>query len=443
MDSSASRRVGVVGAGYVGLTSAACLAHLGHRVTCVDVDERKVEQLRRGVVSIEEPGLAELVTAGQQHGRLDFRTDLTALGDAELVLLCLPTPSARCGDADLSVVESVLRELTSVLAPGCVLITKSTVPVGTTARAAELLARPDVAIVSNPEFLREGHAVADFLHPDRIVLGTGDPAAARNVAQLYDGLDAPVLTVGTASAELAKYASNAFLAMKVSYVNELAELCERLGADITEVTATMGHDDRIGHAFLAPGPGWGGSCLPKDTSALLNGASTVGMDFELLRAAVRANAAQPSRVVEKVRRACGGRLDGVRVGVLGLAFKAGTGDLRDSPALAVTRLLTAEGAVLTGYDPCVPAPGVAEVGDVEVVDDPYVVAKAAEVIVVLTESPQFRALDWDQLATLAERAAVVDARNVLDPGGVVAAGFSHVGIGTGAERRVRTRHSAA
>jgi UDPglucose 6-dehydrogenase len=429
MDSSA-RRVGVVGAGYVGLTSAACLAHLGHQVSCVDVDEPKVERLRRGEVTIAEPGLAELVAAGQRHGRLEFHTELSVLGGADTVLLCLPTPSAEHGGADLGVVESVLRGLGTVLAERCVLVTKSTVPVGTAGTAVALLARPDVAVVSNPEFLREGYAVRDFLHPDRIVVGTEDAVAGQRVAELYGGLDAPVLRVGTASAELAKYASNAFLALKVSYVNELAELCERLDADITEITATMGMDHRIGPAFLAPGPGWGGSCLPKDTRALVGTSASVEFDFELLRAALRANAAQPHRVVDKVRRACGGRLDGARIGLLGLAFKAGTGDLRDSPALAVARLLAAQGAVLTGYDPCVPAPGPTEVGAVRVVEDPYLVSERAEAIVVLTESPAFRDLDWRRLATLIAQPAVVDARNVLDPVVLAAAGLSHVGIGT-------------
>lgn len=420
--------VGVVGAGYVGLTSAACLAHLGHSVTCVDVDAAKVDGLRRGVVPIAEPDLPELVAEGLAARRLRFATELAGLADTDVVLLCLPTPTGPGGAADLRAFDTALAALPDVLSAGCVVAVKSTVPVGTAARAEARLGRP---VVSNPEFLREGHAAWDFLHPDRILIGAGDAASADRVAALYAGLDAPTVRTDPASAELAKYASNAFLALKVSYVNELAELCERFGADVADVTATMGLDERIGPAFLAPGPGWGGSCLPKDTRALLRAAGEVGVDFALLADAVAANAHQQERIVRKVRAAVTGdggeSLAGVRVGLLGLTFKAGTDDLRESPALAIATRLAVEGAVLTAYDPGVDR--AAGLRQVQLVDDPALVAKDAVGIVVLTEWPEFRDLNWSHLAQLTERATLVDARNVLDPAALAEAGFAYHGLG--------------
>jgi UDPglucose 6-dehydrogenase len=428
--SSASRRIGVVGAGYVGLTTAACLAHLGHQVNCVDVDHHKIQRLNRGEVSIDEPQLADLVTTWLRHDRLCFHTELRSLADADTVLLCLPTPAGQQGDADLTAIESVLTQLSTLLARGTILVTKSTVPVGTAHRAGQLLARPDIAIVSNPEFLREGHAVHDFLHPDRIVLGATDPAAARTVAQLYQTLPAPVITTSTASAELAKYASNAFLALKISYANELAELCERLHADITEVTETMGLDHRIGPAFLAPGPGWGGSCLPKDTTALLHAAHSVDLEFGILGEAIHTNTAQPDRIIDKIRHATAHPLTGTRIGLLGLTFKAGTNDLRHSPALTIAHRLAAEGAHLTAYDPHLSAPGPTQLHPIHLVDDAYLATKDAEAIVVLTEAPQFRELDWTQIAATTPAATVIDTRNTLDPDTLRSCGLRHIGTGT-------------
>jgi UDPglucose 6-dehydrogenase len=434
-----AEHIGIVGAGYVGLTSAACFARLGHRVTCVDADESKVDQLGRGVVSIAEPGLTELVAEGLGDGTLTFTTAQAELYGADLVFLCLPTPPDRDGRPDLDVLERVVPQLGRLLRPGCALVTKSTVPVGTAARLPGLLGRDDLPAVSNPEFLREGHAVEDFLHPDRVVVGTDPPGspAAQRVARLYEPTGAPVVTTDAASAELAKYASNAFLAVKLSYVNVLAELCERFGADVREVARTMGMDARIGPEFLAPGPGWGGSCLPKDTSALLHAAESAGVDFGILRDAVRVNARQRARVVRAVRQAvtgsAAGSLAGTRIGLLGLAFKAGTGDLRDSPALAVAADLARAGAELTAHDPavgCVPGTGA-----VQVVDDPYLVAKDAAALVVLTEWPEFRDLDWARLAASADRAVVVDTRNLLDPEALADAGFTHIGIGTHPRRQ--------
>jgi UDPglucose 6-dehydrogenase len=428
-----AERIGVLGAGYVGLTTAACFAHLGHRVTCVDTDSSKVDSLRRGEVGIAEPTLPSLVRQGLAD-RLRFTTEVAALSDAELVVLCLPTPPDGDGRPDLGVLDVALPSLARVLVPGCAVVTKSTVPVGTAARLPGLLGRDDLPVVSNPEFLREGHAVHDFLHPDRVVVGTDPPGSppAERVAALYEPTGAVVVRTGTASAELAKYASNSFLALKLSYVNTLAELCERFGADIREVARMMGLDPRIGSAFLAPGPGWGGSCLPKDTTALLHMAESAGVDFGLLRDTIRVNARQQARTVRAVRQAvtgsAAGSLSGARIGLLGLAFKAGTGDLRDSPAVAVASELARQGADLTAHDPAVGS--VPELDSVQVVDDPYLVAKDAAALVVLTEWAEFRELDWGRMAAFAERAIVVDTRNLLEPEILSAAGFHWIGTGT-------------
>jgi UDPglucose 6-dehydrogenase len=424
------RRIAVIGSGYVGLTTGACLASLGHRVVCADVDPGKVARLSAGKVSILEPGLPELVAEGLAAGRLQFVVGAAAaVADAEVVFLCVPTPMGDGGAADLSAVEAVATEVRSLLPPGCVVVNKSTVPVGTAVRTAQLLDRPDVAVVSNPEFLREGSAVHDFLNPDRIVVGCDAQDAAERVAALYARLGAPTVLTDAASAEMVKYAANCFLAMKLSYVNAIAELCERSGADVLDVTEGIGYDRRIGQAFLQAGPGWGGSCLPKDTHALLQVCAAVDFDFPLLQASLDTNTRQQHRMVDKVRDAVGGSLAGQRVGLLGLTFKAGTDDLRDSPALTVAALLAAEGADLIGYDPGVPAavPGMTD--DLQVTDDPLKVASGAAALVVLTEWPEFRLLDWGRLAELVERRIVIDARNLLDADVLSRVGFEVRGIG--------------
>jgi UDPglucose 6-dehydrogenase len=430
-----SARIVVIGTGYVGLTTGACLASLGHQVTCVDVDELKVARLAAGQVGILEPGLEELVSRGLATGRVSFVVgSRNAVADAQGVFLCVPTPMGAGGAADLRAVEAVIDEISGALPPGCAVITKSTVPVGTAQRIQALLGRPDVPVVANPEFLREGTAVADFLNPDRIVVGSDDEPAARWVAELYADLAAPSVVTDAASAELVKYAANCFLAMKLSYVNAVAELCERLGADIESVTEGMGYDRRIGRSFLKPGPGWGGSCLPKDTHALVQVAESVGFDFSLLSAAIQENIAQRDRIVAKTAGAVGGSLAGSRIGVLGLAFKAGTNDLRDSPALSVTAMLAAHGAEVTAYDPAVGG----DLPGMRLVDDPYQTAKGADAIVVLTEWDEFRRLDWTYVADLMHGDAVVDTRNLLDPQAVLAAGLTWLGLGR-PRARVLTR----
>lgn len=409
-------RIGVIGAGYVGLTTAACFAHLGHEVVCADVDAGKVAALRRAEVTAHEPRLAELVADGVADGTLDFVLgNGPALSGVDFVFLCVPTPTGEDGAADLSAVDAVLAETEL---RDCVLVVKSTVPPGTADRIA---ADVRVPVVSNPEFLREGHAVDDFLRPQRIVVG-GEEEPARRVVALYP--NAPALVTDRASAELVKYASNCFLAMKLSYVNSLAELCEQAGADIEDVTEGMRLDERIGSAFLRPGPGWGGSCFPKDTKALLSTSDEKHVDFSLLRATIDTNERQAHRVVDKVRAAAG-PLRGARIGLLGLTFKAGTDDLRDSPALAVADLLAAEGAVLTGYDPCVDH----DAGPVRVTDSPLSAARNAAALVVLTEWPEFAELDWPALAAGMSRPVIVDTRNLLPVDKVTESGFRLVALG--------------
>lgn len=421
------RRIVVVGTGYVGLTTGACLASIGHDVACADIDEDKIARLRAGRVDILEPGLAELVTGGTRDGRLRFVLGARAAigADTEVVFLCLPTPMGADGAADVRAVESVVADIGALLPAGAALAVKSTVPVGTTRRLADLLGRHDVAVVSNPEFLREGSAVRDFLHPDRIVVGSADRAAADRVGELYAPLGAPCLVVDAASAEMVKYAANCFLAVKLSYVNAIAELCERVGADVGAVADGMGYDPRIGRAYLRPGPGWGGSCLPKDTLAMLRVAEAAGGEFPLLRAAIDENARQRERMVAKVRDACGGSLAGARVGLLGLAFKAGTNDLRDSPALGVAAALAELGAELTAHDPAITG----QFAGMTLVDDPYQAVKGASAVVLLTEWPEFVALDWAEVAELMDGVDVVDTRNALDPATLAAAGLRVHGVG--------------
>ncbi|WP_059256334.1 MULTISPECIES: nucleotide sugar dehydrogenase [Streptomyces] len=436
-----ARHVAVIGTGYVGLTTGACLAFLGHSVVCADADPHKVERLRGARVDILEPGLPERVREGLEAGRLEFTGDTAAaVAEAEVVFLCLPTPMGAGGAADLAAVEAVAGQVRDVLRPGCVVVNKSTVPVGTCERVAALLGRADVSVVSNPEFLREGRAVEDFLHPDRIVIGAADQDAARRVAGLYAALDAPLVLTDPASAELTKYAANFFLAMKLSFANNLAVLCERFGADVADVTEGIGRDPRIGPAFLRPGPGWGGSCLPKDTHALLTVCDRSGVDFPLLRATIETNVAHQRRLVERVAAACGrgaeGSLHGVRLALYGLTFKAGTSDLRDSPALAVARLLRERGAELTAYDPALSEerPDLSDL--VDLVDDPVRAAEGAAACLVLTEWPQLRDVDWAAVAACMSGHEVHDWRNLLDPDVLARAGLSWRGIGRPAAARV-------
>ncbi|NHD15796.1 MULTISPECIES: UDP-glucose/GDP-mannose dehydrogenase family protein [unclassified Actinopolyspora] len=428
-----SRRVVVIGAGYVGLTTAACLSMLGHRVVCCEVDRGKVGRLARGEVRTREPDLRELVHSGLREGTLEFTAESgPAVSEADAVFLCLPTPMGEDGAADLSALESVVGQIGGSLRSGCVLVAKSTVPVGTSAWIASSVARSDVAVVSNPEFLREGSAVHDFLYPERIVVGAERTEAAEEVVALYERLHAPVVRTDRESAEMVKYAANCLLATKLSYVNAVAGLCEGAGADVAKVTEGMRHDPRVGDACLAVGPGWGGSCLPKDARALLRAGETVGFEFALLRASVEANERQRARMVSRVAEVCGSGpercLEGVRLGLLGLVFKAGTDDLRDSPALAVARGLSRLGAELTAVDPGLRGDE-AELAGITLVDNAYQAAKGTGGLVLLTEWSGFRELDWRRLGALLERPVVVDTRNHLDPEVVRRAGLRWCGVG--------------
>ncbi len=426
--------VAVVGAGYVGLTTAACLAHLGHEVVCADIDAERVARLRKGEVPILEDGLVALITEGLASKRLSFVVGAAvAARGADVVFLCVQTPQGADGSADLSFVESVAREIAPVLAPKAIVVNKSTVPVGSTLFVQRVLAEAGtpgehVTIASNPEFLREGQAVHDFLHPDRIVIGCEDPESAVRVSELYRGVHAPVLVTDPASAEMIKYASNAFLATKISFINAVANLCEAVDADVREVAIGMGYDARIGFQFLHPGPGFGGSCFPKDVAALLHTAREAGYDFELLDGVVGVNRGQHDRIVEKVRTAAGS-LAGAEIAVWGLTFKADTDDLRDSPALVIARKLLDEGAVVRAYDPVAGEAAAELVPALDVRPDPYEAAAGADVVALLTEWEELRWLDFERVRSLMRRPAVVDARNLLDPAAMRRRGFEYTGIG--------------
>ena len=427
--------LGVVGVGYVGLTTGACLAALGHRVVCGDIDAERIERLRAGVIPIVEEGLAPLVAEGIASGRLSFVVGAAEVArQASIVFLCVPTPQDDDGSADLSYVQAAAAEIAPVLAPGSVVVNKSTVPVGSTHVVSAVLRRGDVAVVSNPEFLREGTAVHDFLHPDRVVVGSADRAAAHRVADLYRSLDTRVLVTDAASAETIKYAANGFLAMKISFVNAVAAMCEAVGADVADVVEGIGSDHRIGREFLRPGPGWGGSCFPKDSRALVHVAASHGYDFALMRGVIDVNEEQRKRMVRKVCVAAGtDGLHGVTVAVLGLTFKAGTDDLRDSPALAVIGELVGIGATVRGYDPtCVGelSPGRArDLVHVERCASAVEAARDADVVVIATEWPEFSGVDIAAVAEAMRGRALVDMRNLLDPSAVRAAGLTYDGVG--------------
>lgn len=421
-------KIAVIGTGYVGLTTGACFAHLGHEVVCADIDEDKVARLQRGEIPILEKGLDQLVREGIDAGRLHFVVGAaTAAQECEFSYLSVPTPQGADGSADLSYIEAAAREIGPVLPADGIVVNKSTVPVGSTRVVERALGRADVHVVSNPEFLREGSAVQDFLHPDRVVIGADDQSAAVRVASLYVGVPAPLMVTDPASAETIKYASNAFLAAKLSFVNAVANVCEAVGADVNDVVLGMGYDKRIGSDFLRPGPGWGGSCFPKDTRALIRIAEDAGYDFDLLKGVIRVNDEQFERTAAKVVRMAGGSVDGTRIGVWGLTFKAGTDDLRESPAIEILQRLVEHGAQVRAYDPAVE--GTVDGLDVEVVGDAYAAAEGAEVLVVLTEWDEFKWLDLDKVRDAMAVPQVIDARNLLDRSALLRRGFAFEGIG--------------
>lgn len=420
------KQIAVVGAGYVGLTTACCLAHLGHNVRCSDADRQRVAGLARGIAPIVESGLREMLVSGLSSGRLLFGSDNAwAVGEAEFAFICVPTPEGVDGRADTSIIEAVARQIGPSLASNAVVVNKSTVPVGATQLVSRALGRSDVSVVSNPEFLREGSAVHDFLHPDRVVIGAPDEETAVRLAALFVNLGAPLVLTDNATAETIKYAANGFLATKVSFVNALAALCEAVGADTRKVVEALAFDPRIGRAYLNPGPGWGGPCFPKDATALAHLADDAGYDFSLLKGVIAVNNQQYQRVVDKAARAVGGCVAGKRIGLWGASFKAGTDDLRCSPALEVGARLLSLGAEVAIYDPTLHH----DLDGYLVVADPYAAAQGAEVVVLATEWDEFRWLDFEKVGALMERRSIVDARNLLDSNVLRDAGFAYEGIG--------------
>ena len=427
--------IGVVGVGYVGLTTGACLAHIGHTVVCGDVDEAKIDRLRNGEIPIVEEGLSEIVSEGMSAGRLEFVVGATEVAQrCDIVFICVPTPQDEDGSADLTYIKAASAEIGPVLRDGAIVVNKSTVPVGTTIVVDEVIQRDDIMVVSHPEFLREGTAVSDFLHPDRVVVGADNREAAEKVAALYSSIDTQVIITDAASAETIKYAANGFLAMKISFVNAVAAMCEAVGADVLDVVEGIGSDRRIGREFLRPGPGWGGSCFPKDSHALVHVAASHGYDFSMMRGVIEVNTEQRERMVRKIQRAAGvDDLTGTTVSVLGLTFKAGTDDLRDSPSLAVIARLRELGATVKAFDPTTTGALSAlqesfldGISVEQSVDDAIT---GGDVLVILTEWPEFRSLNIERARALLAGTAVVDTRNLLDPQDVRAAGLRYDGVG--------------
>jgi len=436
-------RIAMIGTGYVGLVSGACFADFGHQVACVDKDAGKIDGLNAGVMPIWEPGLESLVKSNVERGRLTFTTDLpAAVRDAEAVFIAVGTPARRGdGHADLTYVFDAVRELAGVIAPGTVVVTKSTVPVGTGDEIEKILRDEGVAevsVASNPEFLREGAAIADFKHPDRIVVGAPDDRAQDILREIYRPLflnRAPILITGRRTAELTKYAANAFLATKISFINEIANLCEVVDADVQDVARGIGLDNRIGPKFLHAGPGYGGSCFPKDTLALLQTAEAAGVEQQIVATVVKVNDERKDAMADRVVRALGGSVAGKSVAVLGLAFKPNTDDMREAPSIPLVKRLVEQGAKVTAFDPVAREQAEQLLGEIAYAADPYGAVDGADAVVVVTEWDEFRALDLDTLAGRMGGRVLVDLRNVWDPQEAERAGFVYVGIGRGKRPR--------
>jgi len=430
--------ISVIGTGYVGLVTGACFAEFGVQVTCMDKDERRIAALEKGEIPIYEPGLAELVRKGLSEGRLAFTMNLSrAVEGALVIFIAVGTPAREDGSADLSFVEDVGRGIAAHLNGYKVIVTKSTVPVGTGERLRDLIERhagttASFDIVSNPEFLREGSAIEDFMRPNRVVIGAGSPQAVAVMRDLYRPLyliETPFVLTDVATAEMIKYASNTFLATKVSFINEVASLCERVGADVQVVAKAMGLDQRIGSKFLHPGPGFGGSCFPKDLAALIQTGQQSGCAMEIAEATAQVNARQRSRMVEKIRQAVGGTLKGKRVGVLGLSFKPNTNDLRDAPSLEILPGLQQEGAEVQAYDPAAMDEARTLLPGVKLCANAYDAAAGADALVLMTEWNQFRNLDLERIKAGLRSPVFVDLRNVYEPARMVALGFRYTSVG--------------
>ena len=432
-------RIAMIGTGYVGLVSGACLADFGHKVTCVDKDARKIEGLDAGGMPIWEPGLEALVKANVERGRLSFTTDVSrGVEGAEAVFIAVGTPARRGdGHADLTYVFEAVRELAKMVKPGTVLVTKSTVPVGTGDKIVAILdeeGAEGISVASNPEFLREGAAIRDFKIPDRIVVGAEDERAREVLREIYRPLflnQAPILFTGRRTAELIKYAANAFLATKISFINEIANLCEAVDADVQDVARGIGLDNRIGPKFLHAGPGYGGSCFPKDTLALLQTAELVGVEQQIISAVVKVNDERKAAMADRVARALGGSVAGKRIGLLGLAFKPNTDDMREAPSIPLAATLIERGASVIAFDPVAREQAETVLTGVDYAADPYSAADGADAVVIVTEWDEFRALDLETLASRMRGRTLVDLRNVWDPHEAERAGFTYFGVGRG------------
>lgn len=432
-------KIAVIGTGYVGLVTGTCLAETGHRVTCVDTDERKIATLRAGGIPIYEPGLEELVKRNVRDGRLDFSTSTAdVVPDVDVAFIAVGTPPGETGEADLSYVLGAAEQIGRHIGRYTVIVNKSTVPVGSAEKVAEVVGRVAKApfdVVSNPEFLKEGAAIDDFMRPDRIVVGVSSEKARAVIAELYAPFvrtEQPILFMDPRSSELTKYAANSMLATRISFMNDVAGLCERMGADVDHVRRGMGSDKRIGYPFLFPGAGFGGSCFPKDVRALMTMARGVGLDFDLLRSVERVNERQKRTLVEKALKHFGS-LQGLTVGVWGLAFKPKTDDMREAPAITVIEGLIGNGAKVRAHDPV--ATEVATKifgGRVEFAPDPYAAAAGADALFLVTEWNEFRQPDFELLRRTMKQPVLFDGRNVWDPRKVRALGFTYHGIGRAA-----------
>jgi UDPglucose 6-dehydrogenase len=431
-------KIAMVGSGYVGLVSGACLADFGHDVVCIDKDPAKIERLNQGQMPIYEPGLAELVAANVQAGRLSFTTDLPAgIDGAQAIFIAVGTPSRRGdGHADLSFVYAVAEEVGAHLTVPAVIVTKSTVPVGTGDEVERIVseARPPVrfAVASNPEFLREGAAIGDFKRPDRIVIGADDEWARQQMQEVYRPLflnKAPILFTSRRSAELIKYAANAFLATKITFINEMADLCEKVGADVQDVSRGIGLDGRIGPKFLHAGPGYGGSCFPKDTLALLKTAEDYASPLRIVESVAKVNETRKRAMGRKVVEALGGEARGKRVALLGLTFKPNTDDMRDAPSLAIAQALIDAGAEVVAYDPKGMELAAPMMPKVTMAASAYEAVNGADAVALVTEWDAFRALDLERVRQLLKTPVLVDLRNVYDPEEVRAAGFTYASVG--------------
>jgi UDPglucose 6-dehydrogenase len=425
-------KVAVIGTGYVGLTTGACFARLGHTVVCADIVPEKVESLSRGMVPILEEGIEELVTEGIESGRLSFVLGAeTAARDCDFAFMCVPTPQGEDGSADLSYLIAAAKEIAGVLPSGVIVVNKSTVPVGSAEKVHEAIGRTDITVASNPEFLREGTSIRDFFNPDRIVIGAPTDEAALRVAELYTLIEAPKLLVDTKTAELIKYASNAFLAAKLTFANSVAALSESIGANAHEVLAGVGHDSRIGRKFLAPGPGWGGSCFPKDVYALIRMSEEAGYDFDLLHTVLKTNQVHVDRIIDKARGLLGGELRGAKVAVWGLTYKAGTDDVRESPAVKIVNHLLEAGAKVTAYDPGIKS----TLAGVTLAHDAFEATEDADLLMVLTEWPEFGEASLIEVSRRMKKPRVIDTRNVLDIDELRLLGFMFYSVGYGTTRR--------